>query len=295
MRRICLPARGPRWRKHFSAPTSSPRLGKSVEQRGGITLYRRAMDAVGNPEFLRSVLPGQMALARLARPGGLAFYPPTFAEGEFDVLNAGDPTLSPVGYHASTQVYEFSGHTPPGTELRCIDLFTAWQVASDHRLADGRPVREVHAVFMDEETGAPRGIAFTGRRGRPVLGGRVRNAAPALPVNCDSGSRHPAGRAATGATTMLKTFPSGNDPFVFSDTLPRNNTDTSQAMLDAHVNAFNLADFTDAVPANVAALFVTFVIFAYPNAAAGDVPPQAPIVELLRGARASTGPVRPCM
>jgi hypothetical protein len=90
---------------------------------------------------------------------------------------------------------------------------------------------------------------------------------------------------------MVETFPSGNDPFVFSDTLVLNSTDTSQANLDQHINAFNVADFTAAVPAGAANFFVTFVVFAYPNAAINAAtPPKVPIVEILKQGASFDGP-----
>ena len=80
----------------------------------------------------------------------------------------------------------------------------------------------------------------------------------------------------------MKTFPSGNDPFIFSDTLPASGTDTSQAVLDQHVNAFTVADFTEFVPADTASLFVTFIVFAYPNVSSSEAPPKVPIIEVLK-------------
>lgn len=121
-----------------------------VDQVDGISIFARALDATGNPDFLRRVLPGHMAMARLARDG-VEYATPQFADGEFDLLNAGEPTLTGIGYHATDAIYEFAGHTPPGTELRCIDLLNAWRLAAEGQLEDGRPVREVRAVFMDRE------------------------------------------------------------------------------------------------------------------------------------------------
>jgi hypothetical protein len=90
---------------------------------------------------------------------------------------------------------------------------------------------------------------------------------------------------------MAATFPSGIDPFIFFDTLPLNSTDTSQTNLDQHANTFNVADFTAAVPAGTARLFVTFVVFAYPNAAnSATTSPKAPIIEILKQGVSFDGP-----
>jgi hypothetical protein len=139
-----------------------------VDQVGRVAIFARAMDATGNPDFLRRVLPGHMAMARLARPDRVEFYPPQFAEGEFAVLDAGEPTLTGVGYHPREHIYEYAGHTPPGTELRCIDLLNAWRLVSEGRLEDGRPVREVRAVFMDRDQAA-RGFSLLHAAGIAVF------------------------------------------------------------------------------------------------------------------------------
>src|SRR4051812_42460911 len=90
---------------------------------------------------------------------------------------------------------------------------------------------------------------------------------------------------------MATTFPSGNDPLTFSDTLALNSTDTSQANLDLHINAFNMADFTAAVPAGATTFFVTFVVFAHPNAVNDSgTPPKVPIVEILNQTASFDGP-----
>jgi hypothetical protein len=127
------------------------RAWDECDRGGSVPVLSRAMDALGNPDFLRAVLPGTLAMARAARPGQMRIYPPRFAAGEFELLNEGDPTLTSVGYHAAGQVFEFAGHIPDGAELRWIDVLTAWRVAKDGKLEDGRPVREVRAIFMDEE------------------------------------------------------------------------------------------------------------------------------------------------
>lgn len=134
----------------YGDPAAFAAAWDAVETRGEVMVFSRALGAVRNPDFLRAVLPGHMALTRLSRPEDVILYAPRFADGEYDVLDAGEPTLSGAGYRAHQQVYEFSGHLAPGAELRCIDLFTAWKIARDRRLPSGETVREVRAVFMDE-------------------------------------------------------------------------------------------------------------------------------------------------
>jgi len=86
---------------------------------------------------------------------------------------------------------------------------------------------------------------------------------------------------------MATIHPQGIDPFVLSDTLPLNSTDTSKSNLDNHINAFAFEDFTDDV-INDTKIVVTFVIFDYPNAAnSSGTPPQVPIVEILTQAAGS--------
>ncbi|MCU0837088.1 MAG: hypothetical protein MUE49_00010 [Rhodospirillales bacterium] len=121
-----------------------------VESHNGLRLCSRAMTAIANPDFLAHVLNGHMAMARAARPGRVRFLRPEFEPGEFDILDRGEPTLIGTGYFADSQVYEFAGHTPPGTELRCLDLILARKIVADGSVPGGGPVREVRAVFMDE-------------------------------------------------------------------------------------------------------------------------------------------------
>jgi len=81
---------------------------------------------------------------------------------------------------------------------------------------------------------------------------------------------------------MATLFPSGNDPYTFSDSLVQNSSDTSQTNLDLHAGAFDVADFTSAVPLGATTIHLTFVIFAYPMAANTTAAfPQVPVVEVL--------------
>ncbi|HTO60379.1 MAG TPA: kelch repeat-containing protein [Bradyrhizobium sp.] len=81
---------------------------------------------------------------------------------------------------------------------------------------------------------------------------------------------------------MATVFPSGNDPYIFSDSLAQNSSDTSQPNLDLHAGAFDVADFTSAVAPGATTINLTFVIFAYPMAANTQAAfPQVPIVEVL--------------
>ena len=135
----------------YTNPEVFARAWDTIETNHGMLLCMRGMGALGNPAFLEHILPGQMAMARAARPGLVRFYQPRFEPGELEFLQTGEPTLTGVGYHAGEQVYEFAGHTPRGIELRCIDLLTARKIVSAGNVDGAGPVREVRAVFMDEE------------------------------------------------------------------------------------------------------------------------------------------------
>lgn len=127
-----------------------------AEQHGEQTLYIRALDAIGNPAFLEHVIPGQIALARAARPGTVLWNEPSFARGEFEILDAGVPTLSGVGYNATDHSYEFAGHLPVGSELRAIDLMLVARIANEKSVQDARgnrfPVAVVRAVFDNRDS-----------------------------------------------------------------------------------------------------------------------------------------------
>lgn len=85
---------------------------------------------------------------------------------------------------------------------------------------------------------------------------------------------------------MAVVFPAGIHPFIFSGSLRADTDDTSPDSLDQHIAAFNVVDFNAAVPPGAATLFLTFVVFAYPEAANTPTAfPKVPIVEILqRGA-----------
>jgi hypothetical protein len=140
----------------------------SATRHGAVTLYRRAMDEAANPGFLAKVMPGQMALARAARAGQVRWPQPAFAPGEFALLDAGQPTLTGIGYDDAARLYEFAGFVPPGGDLRVIDLMLAAQIRADGWIedADGTrlPVERVRAVF-DRRAAAERAaplLATTG-------------------------------------------------------------------------------------------------------------------------------------
>lgn len=140
----------PEIERAFVDPEAFERAWDRVETHDGIRLCLRGLDAITNPAFLAHILPGQMALARAARPGLTRFYQPHFEPGERELLESGEPTLSGVGYDAGRQIYEFAGHIPGRVELRSIDLSLVWAIASSGEVPGGGPVREVRAVFMDE-------------------------------------------------------------------------------------------------------------------------------------------------
>lgn len=148
----------------YDDPAAFSAAWDRVEAHGALSLYLRAMDAVGNPAFLAHVLPGQMAMASAARAGRVRWDQPSFAEGEFELLDSGVPGLSGVGYHAADRSYEFAGYLPEGGALRAIDLMLAARIVGEGSVedADGNrlPVDLVRAVF-DKVSAA--------RRARPLL------------------------------------------------------------------------------------------------------------------------------
>lgn len=148
----------------YDDPTVFASAWDRVEAHGALSLYFRATDAVGNPDFLAHVLSGQMAMAGAARAGLVRWDQPSFAEGEFELLDSGVPTLSGVGYHAADRSYEFAGHLPEDGALRAIDLMLAARIVTEQSVedADGNrlPVSRVRAVFDS---------AAAAHRARPLL------------------------------------------------------------------------------------------------------------------------------
>lgn len=140
----------------YGDPAAFAAAWDAVEERGAMTLYLRAMNAVANPAFLEHVLPGQMAMARAARPGLVRWAAPELAPGELELLEEGGATLSGVGYSEAERTYEFAGYLPEESELRAVDLMLAARVASEKwvEAADGRrlPVDVVRAVFDNRDS-----------------------------------------------------------------------------------------------------------------------------------------------
>lgn len=120
----------------------------SVEELGSLLLCTRALDAVANPDFLRHVLCGHLALARAARRGQARLPTPRYEVGERELLAAGEPTLRESSYHRPTEVYELEA--TPGEDVRMIDLHHVSTIMRTRMLEGTRPVREVRAVFADE-------------------------------------------------------------------------------------------------------------------------------------------------
>ncbi len=79
-----------------------PRLGFGRDARRDASVPTRPERAF-QPDFLAHILPGQMAMARAARPGLTRFYSPQFEPGELELLEAGEPTLTGVGYYARSR------------------------------------------------------------------------------------------------------------------------------------------------------------------------------------------------
>lgn len=86
---------------------------------------------------------------------------------------------------------------------------------------------------------------------------------------------------------MATTYPQGTFlPATFYDSSP----DTATATLDLHTGALKIFDFT-ADAAGATTLFLTYVIFDYPNATnAAATPPAPPVVEMLMAAAGALPP-----
>lgn len=123
----------------------------SVQTRGGLRLASRALTAVTDEQWLRAVLPDQLALARLARPGETTW--PRHAEDwDAHLLRRDGVRLEPVGYLPGEAAYELAGVFGPDEHVPLADILTIRAMVEAGRTSQGHPLNEIRVVFSDEAT-----------------------------------------------------------------------------------------------------------------------------------------------
>ncbi len=123
-----------------------------VAERDGQILMKRAMDVVCGPEYLARVLGGQWAMARAAKPDLTRYERPEVDPAEKKIFEAGAARLEPVGYSAAEQLLEYSCVVQEGEHLPGWEIYSLANIVEQGRTSDGRGVKTVRVVFLDEES-----------------------------------------------------------------------------------------------------------------------------------------------
>lgn len=129
-----------------------------IEAHGDIKVCVRALDQVGELEWLGRTFEDSMEMARAARPGKTRFCRPVVSEwmgpwwefGDPQREKAGEPVLSPVGYDPATRTVEYSGFVPPGQHVLIQEIQNLRVLLRKKKDPGGRSVDAVRVVFFDE-------------------------------------------------------------------------------------------------------------------------------------------------
>jgi hypothetical protein len=123
---------------------------EAAELSEGRVLLTRALTVTDELDYKRRTYPAAWAMARAARPG-LTEYAHDEAseliEGERELLDSGEPTLTQLGYHPGEHWLEFTAMAPNGEHIRPREIFQLSDLVSAQRLPDGRPLRAVRVTF----------------------------------------------------------------------------------------------------------------------------------------------------
>ena len=119
---------------------------------GDRELVWRALDAVSEPDWIRSVLDAQMDLVRAARPGATDWLQAELEPWNEEFLAMPASRLDVVGYAPDLELLELSGYLGRTEHLPLRDLLTIGELVSAGEMADGRPLRTVRVVFPDRDT-----------------------------------------------------------------------------------------------------------------------------------------------
>lgn len=138
-----------------------------VEWYGEQALAWRAKEARYQETWLQRVVPSNLALARIARPGTTHYGVVHPQPWERPFYEGPARRLKPAGYHPEKHIVAFTCWLAASEHLCAADICAVLELRKKGTDADGRPVSEVHVFFGRKE--------MAERERRPLLdvGARV--------------------------------------------------------------------------------------------------------------------------
>ena len=121
-----------------------------VAEREGQILLARALDVATGTSPLMRIIDDQWAMARAAKPGLTDYKRPEVHPAEKPVFEAGAARLEAVGYSADEQLLEYSCVLERDEHLRGWEIFALANIVKQGAASDGRVVKTVRIVFLDE-------------------------------------------------------------------------------------------------------------------------------------------------
>lgn len=142
----------------YDDPTVFWKAWDHVETLGQRKLCTRALDALRWERWLGETFERTMALARAAKPKRTQFpivqlvggEEPWWEFGDVQDEKAGWPMLDLVGYEPKTETLEYAAKPRHRGHVLIQELQNLKAIVEDGKTPDGKPVKTVRAVFLDE-------------------------------------------------------------------------------------------------------------------------------------------------
>lgn len=150
----------------YDDPDAFWQTWEGVEWFGEQALVHRAMGAVYHEQWLQRVVPGNLALTRIAKPKLTHYGIARVHPWERVFYGAPARRLQAGGYHPQKHIALFTCWLGPNEHLCAADIATAGGLLEKGADADGRPIAEVHVQFGRHEMAV--------RERRPLLDRGVR-------------------------------------------------------------------------------------------------------------------------
>ena len=127
---------------------------------GNHKIVIRAADRVTEPQWVESVLDGQLRLARAAQAGQTLWHRAVLTDWNRHWLAAPHASLNFVGYDPSRERVEFTAVTS-GRGLAIGELQMLHELHATGRDGAGRPVRTIDVVYLDADAAKPDLVPLT--------------------------------------------------------------------------------------------------------------------------------------
>jgi hypothetical protein len=141
----------PEVEENYDAPQAFWDSGwESIESFGTRRLLLRGMDAVAGAQYLEKIIGQQWQLARAAKPRRTAYALPQPEPSELPIFRAGRSQLEFVGYQPGEEAVEYSCTLAKGDQIPGWEIYELWDLLQEGKLKDGRPIKTVRVVFLEE-------------------------------------------------------------------------------------------------------------------------------------------------